>query len=74
MSSISANEQNGDLSFSKEEESSKSLELIDMENMENVVASEIEVDYNTNLLQFSDNEICEYYANLATHIIAAFSN
>ena len=32
------------------------------------------MDYKTNLLQFSDDEICEHYANLAMHIIAAFSN
>ena len=47
VSSSSSNEQNGDLSISKEEESSKSVELIDMENTEdteNAVASEIEVD------------------------------
>ena len=77
VSSSSSNEQNGDLSISKEEESSKCVELIDTENMkntENAVASEIEVDHKTNLLQFSEDEICEHYANLATHIIAAFSN
>ena len=45
-----------------------------MENTENAVASEIEVHSNSNLLQFSEDEICEHYANLATHIIAAFSN
>ena len=28
----------------------------------------------SNLLQFSEDEICEHYANLAMHIIAAFSN
>ena len=72
VSSSSSNEQNGDLSISKEEESLH--ELIDMENTENAVASEIEVDHKTNLLQFSEGEICEHYANLATHIIAAFSN
>ena len=77
VSSSSSNEQNGDVSISKEEESSKSVELIDMENMENTenaVASEIEVDHKTNLLQFSEDEICEHYANLTMHIIAAFSN
>ena len=76
VSSSSSNEQNGDLSISKEEESSKSVELIDMENTENTenaVASEIEVDNKSNLLQFSEDKICEHYANLATHIIA-FSN
>ena len=76
VSSSSSNEQNDDLSISKEEESSKSHELIDTENMENaenVVASEIEVDHKTNLLQFSEDEIYKHYANLATHIIAAFS-
>ena len=67
-------EQNGDLSISKEEESSKSVELIDMENTKNAVASEIEVDNKSNLLQFSEDEICEHYANLAMHIIPAFSN
>ena len=45
-----------------------------MENTENAVASEIEVHSNSNLLQFSEDEICEHYVNLATHIIAAFSN
>ena len=50
-SSSSSNEQNGDLSISKEEESSKLLELIDTENTENAVASEIEVDHKANLLQ-----------------------
>ena len=44
-----------------------------MENTENAVA-EIEVDHKTNLLQFSEDKICEHYANLAMHIIAAFSN
>ena len=70
----SSSEQNGDVSISKEEESSMSVELIDMENTENAVASEIEVHSNSNLLQFSEDEICEHYANLAMHIIAAFSN
>ena len=54
----SSNEQNGDLSISKEEESSKSVELIDMENTENTenaVASEIAVDNKSNLLQFSED-------------------
>ena len=74
VSSSSSNEQNGDLSISKEEESSKSHELIEMENTENVAASEIEVDHKTNLLQFSEDKICEHYANLAMHITAAFSN
>ena len=32
------------------------------------------MDHKTNLLQFSEDEICDHYANLATHIIAAFSN
>ena len=45
-----------------------------MENTENAVASEIEVDHKTNLLQFSEDEICEHYANLAMQKIAAFSN
>ena len=74
VSSSASSEQNGDVSISKDEESSKSVELIDMENTENAVASEIEVHSNSNLLQFSEDEICEHYANLATHIIAAFSN
>ena len=74
VSSSASSEQNGDVSISKEEESSKSIELIDMENTENAVASEIEVHSNSNLLQFSEDEICEHYVNLATHIIAAFSN
>ena len=74
VSSSSSNEQNGDLYISKEEESSKSVELIDMENTENALASEIEVDDKSNLLQFSEDKICEHYANLAMHIIAAFSN
>ena len=71
VSSSSSNEQNGDLSITKEEESSKSHELIDTEN---AVAFEIEVDHKTNLLLFSEDEICEDYANLATQIIAALSN
>ena len=58
VSSSSSNEQNGDLFISKEEESSKWLELIDMENaenavaseIENAVASEIEVNHKANLL------------------------
>ena len=74
VSSSASSEQNGDVSISKEEESSKSIELIDMENTENAVASEIEVHSNSNLLQFSEDEICEHYANLAMHKIAAFSN
>ena len=74
VSSSSPNEQNGDLSIFKEEESSKSHELIDTENTENAVASQIEVDQKTNLLQFFEDKICEHWANLAAHIIAAFSN
>ena len=74
VSSSASSEQNGDVSISKEEESSKSVELIDMENTENAVASEIEVHCNSNLLQFSEDKICEHYANLAMHIITAFSN
>ena len=74
ISSSASSEQNGDFSISKDKESSKTVELIDMENAENAVASEIEVHSNSNLLQFSEDEICEHYANLATHIIAAFSN
>ena len=46
VSSSASSEQNGDVS--KEEESSKSIELIDMENTENAVASEIEVHSNSN--------------------------
>ena len=71
--SSALSEQNGDVSISKEEELSKSVELIDLENTENAVASEIEVHSNHNLLQFSEDKICEHYANLATLIIAAFS-
>ena len=41
--------------------------------MENAVASEIEVDHQTNLLQFAEDEICEHYANLATHKLQHFS-
>ena len=74
VSSSASSEQNGDVSISKDEESSKSVELIDMENTENAVASEIEVHSNSNLLEFSEDEISEHYANLAMHIIAAFSN
>ena len=73
VSSSTSSEQNGDVSISKDE-SSKSVELIDMENTKNAVASEIEVHSNSNLLQFSEDKICEHYANLAMHIIAAFSN
>ena len=72
VSLSSSNEQNGDLSISKEEESSKLHELIDTENMENTenaVASEIEVGH---IRQISEGEICKHYTNLATHIIAAF--
>ena len=77
VSSSSSNEQNGDLFIFKEEESSKLVELIDIENTENTenaVASEIEVDNKSNLLQYFEDEICEYYASLAMHIIAAISN
>ena len=69
VSSSSSNEQNDDLFISKEEVSSKLLELKDMENTENAVASEIDMDHKTNLLQFSEDKICEHYANLAMHII-----
>ena len=48
--------------------------MIDTENMEDTVASEIEVDHEANLLKFSAEEICEHYANLVMHIIASFSN
>ena len=70
-STSSGNEHNDDLSVLKEEESSEMSETIDMKN---TVASEIEVDHEANLLKFSEEDICEHYANLAMHNIAAFSN
>ena len=51
VSSSASSEKNGDVSISKGEESSKSIELIDMENTENAVASEIEVHSNSNFLK-----------------------